>query len=371
MRACSKHGIPSFHLRNPKMTEVEQPGRTITLGSGLTSAVVQYKMTEGDPVSEPTGRIVALKTFRRREHSQVDRQAVYESIMGEMEVLCHPLIAGHPNIVQLYFIGWRKDEAFPGLALEHGAHGSLDHIMRGSWTGLSHLQTHRIRQHITLDILMGLHAIHKAGFVHGDLKPGNILVMSHPDERRQVVAKITDFGGSSRLAGNEGGRPRHYTPLWCAPEVLNQDPDIDWEKADLYAYALIVGSLWASDPGRVSLEIHGHNDLKLCFLSSFVHSGMSKEEVETIMWAIKSQQDEQSEDSISSCFKVRLDRTVPDEVDRKELLDLLGPVLQAHFWRRPSTQELGWNAQNIASHIGRDTGYVISILFQCVYSLLM
>lgn len=342
-------------MRKSDMMDTEQSGQKITLGSGLTSTVVQYTMTEDDPVRVPFGRIVALKTFRRTSDSKIARQAVYECIVREMEILRHPLLVGHPNIVQLYFIGWQKGEAFPGLSMEHGAHGSLDYLVRGSWTELSYPQIQHIRQHITVDILMGLDAIHRAGFIHGDLKPENILVMSHPDERHRVVAKLTDFGGSSQLEGQDGGRPRHYTPLWCAPEVLNQDPDIDWEKADLYSYGLIIGSLWASEPGRGGFGAGRLKESSSCFLRTFIPSSMSKQEAETFLWAIKSQHEEASADSVISSLRQRLEITVPDEDYRDKLVKILTPVLRAHFWLRPSTQELARDLRDTALNVGRDT----------------
>lgn len=355
MSASVRYGVPSFEIRKSVIIDTEQQGQKITLGSGLTSTVVQYIMTEDDPVSVPSGRIVALKTFKRTSDSTIARQAVYKCVVREMEILRHPMIASHPNIVQLYFIGWQKGEAFPGLAMEHGSHGSLDYLIRGSWTGLSYPQIQQICQHITVDILVGLHAIHRAGYIHGDLKPENILVMSHPDERHRVVAKLTDFGGSSQLADQDGGRPRHYTPLWCAPEVLNQDSDIDWEKADLYSYGLIIGSLWASEPGHGGFGVGRLKESSSCFLRAFVSSSMPKQEEETFLWAIKSQHEEASDDSVISSLRKRLQITLPYEDHRNKLVDILTPILRAHFWLRPSIQELAGDFREMALDIGRDT----------------
>jgi len=131
--------------------------------------------------------------------------------------------------MQLHFIAWRKGEAFPALAFEHADHGSLDYLIRSFGEGLKYVH----KQHITIDIALGLHAIHQAGFFHGDLKPENIVIMNHPDETRQVIANLIYFGGSLQAATHMGREPVHFTPLWCAPEVLNKDPDVNWEKADV------------------------------------------------------------------------------------------------------------------------------------------
>lgn len=375
LQTCLKHHIPSLVLQKPTRREIlskmEHVDMKITLGSGLTSTVEQYTTTDDDSFHVPPGTVVALKTFRSATDSRLARQAVFECIVREIEVLAHPLVAGHPNIVQLCFIGWRNDDEFPGLAMEHAAYGSLDFLIRGAWAGLSPPQVQQIREHLTLDILMGLHAIHKAGFVHGDLKPENILVMSHPDKSRQAIAKIIDFGGSSRLAGHDGGRPRHYTPLWCAPEVLNEDSDIDWVKADVYSYGLIVGSLWVDVPGRGGFGTGRSNQRTSCFLGSYIRPSMSKEEEKAVLWSIKSQSDKTQINSIIYLLDARLEGSVPDEDYRSQLADILGPTLRAHFWLRPSAEELLLSAKTMTWHTGRDSGYVKHLFSQCAFCVLI
>lgn len=375
LQTCLKHRIPSLVLRKPTrretLSKMEHVDMKITLGSGLTSTVEQYTTTEDDSVNMPAGTVVALKTFRSTTDSKRSRQAVFECIAREIEVLAHPLLAGHPNIVQLCFIGWKKDEEFPGLAMEHAAHGSLDFLIRDAWASLGPPQIQQIREHLTLDILMGLHAIHEAGFVHGDLKPENVLLMSHPDKNRQVIAKIVDFGGSSRLAGNDAGRPHHYTPLWCAPEVLNEDPDIDWVKADVYSYGLIVASIWVDVPGHGGFGDGRPNERTSCFLGSYIRPSMSKEEGKAMLWSIKSQSDETEFNSIIYLLNGKLEDSVPDEDCRSQLADILGPALRVQFWLRPSAEELLLSVQTMTWHTGRDSWYVKHIFSQFAFSLLM
>ena len=45
--------------------------------------------------------------------------------------------------------------------------------------------------------------IHESGIVHGDLKPGNVLLKTHRADRRGYVAKVADFG-LSRTVGHGG-----------------------------------------------------------------------------------------------------------------------------------------------------------------------
>ncbi|KAI0141795.1 hypothetical protein GGR57DRAFT_486652 [Xylariaceae sp. FL1272] len=354
LNAATELELPSIELRRADVVQDEEQ-QTILLGSGLTSNVVQYVMTDQDPIETPTGRIVALKTFTRRSSSKVARQAVYETIVREMGVLRHPLIIGHPNIVQLHFMGWRKAEPFPALAMEHGAHGSLDYLIRSSWAGLSDDQIHATCCHITIDIAMGLHAIHRAGYVHGDLKPENILVMSHDSEARRVIAKLTDFGGSSPHAGEQGEQPVHFTPLWSAPEVLNQDPDVDWERADVYSFGLVVGSLWASIPETGGFGSGRLSRASSCFLVSFTQATMSQKDEEDMLWYLKTSPDTTSGQSINSLLQDKLKVALPgNEHLVTQISQVLTPVLKAYFWTRPVVEDVGHSLTDLAGLVERD-----------------
>ncbi|KAI0446359.1 hypothetical protein F4803DRAFT_41297 [Xylaria telfairii] len=352
LQACSMYNVPSIYLRNTKLTNPGLKHEPIVLGSGLTSKVVQFVITDDDP-AKPR-QVVALKTFTRTSSSRMARESVCQSIIREIHILCHPLLAGHPNIVKLHFIGWSKNEHFPALAIEHGEHGSLDHLMRTSWFGLTNTQLQQVRRHITIDIAVGLHAIHKANFIHGDLKPENIVVMSHPHETRRVVVKLADFGGSSLSPTHNGGRPVHYTPLWCAPEVVSGDPDVDWVRADVYSYGLIVSSLWASHQINGDFGAGRLDEPSSCFLANYLPSSISEEEEMDFFWVIKSEVDETSTNSLIYLLRNTLAAYVPDEIDKTQLLKALIPTLRAYYWLRPSTEDLCQSLQALALGVERN-----------------
>lgn len=82
----------------------------------------------------------------------------------------------------------------------------------------------------------GLHAAHRKGVIHGDFKPGNVMLTT--DGAGAPLVKITDFGlartGQSELSKNSGG-PRG-TPSYMAPEQLaGGNPTI---ASDIYALGL-------------------------------------------------------------------------------------------------------------------------------------
>ena len=62
------------------------------------------------------------------------------------------------------------------------------------------------------DCLAGMAALHRAGIVHGDLKPSNIML------KRTGNAKVIDIGSAIDLRTRAGRR--FWSPVYAAPEVL-------------------------------------------------------------------------------------------------------------------------------------------------------
>jgi eukaryotic-like serine/threonine-protein kinase len=79
--------------------------------------------------------------------------------------------------------------------------------------------------------LLGLAAVHRLGFGHGDVKPGNVMV----DNAGQV--KLIDFGAAAPAAG---------TPLYLAPERWEGDPASP--ASDVYAATAVFFECLAGAP---------------------------------------------------------------------------------------------------------------------------
>ena len=95
-------------------------------------------------------------------------------------------------------------------------------------------------------IAAGLQAVHDAGVIHGDLKPGNVMLASRPGDAAPH-ARVMDFGvalpmGASN-SGNTSSSPglRGGTPDYLAPEQSQGAPATTG--TDVYALALVIADL--------------------------------------------------------------------------------------------------------------------------------
>ncbi len=134
----------------------------------------------------------------------------------------------HPNVIRIHDLGedpaagelFLSMEYFPGLTL-------ADILRRRGALPLDEARD------ILGQVCDGLEAAHKAGVIHRDLKPGNILC----NERRQV--KIIDFGlaKASFMAGMTATGLILGTPEYMAPEqVRGRDAD---GPTDIYALGAV------------------------------------------------------------------------------------------------------------------------------------
>lgn len=96
--------------------------------------------------------------------------------------------AAHPNLVRLLDTG--REPGWFYFVVEYLAGGDAAHLVSSVFKGPVPA---RIAVRVTADVLLGLAALHRHGFVHRDLKPGNVLLSRLPREGFGR-AKITDYG---------------------------------------------------------------------------------------------------------------------------------------------------------------------------------
>ena len=175
-----------------------------------------------------TQQTVALKVVRDESRLPGDDEALRQEALLARSV-------GHPNVCRVHDLA--PSPWGPVLIMEHIPGQTLHtHIRRRKAHGGYKVDEFR---KIASEICSGLAAIHKAGLVHGDLKPGNVMVT---DDR----AIILDFGFAqerARAAGRRPGAPPDGgTPNYMAPERLRSGGAS--ENDDLYALALTLWEMW-------------------------------------------------------------------------------------------------------------------------------
>ena len=161
-----------------------------------------------DPV---IGRSVAVKVIRKAGLDPAEAKSILNRFRQEAQSAG---VLQHPNIVAIYEYG--EDEAAAWIAMELVLGKTLrEHLASGYRAASNELPG------VLTQVLEALDYSHGRGVIHGDIKPGNVLVSE------MGVAKISDFGFAH--AG---------TPDYMAPEQL-EGRTAD-ERSDLYAAALIV-----------------------------------------------------------------------------------------------------------------------------------
>ncbi|KAI0843798.1 hypothetical protein F5Y00DRAFT_267978 [Daldinia vernicosa] len=264
-------GVPE-PLHNPDI-----PGRrSYATGAGFSARVIRHQMVKGVGNAK-AGQLVALKNFRINSNDNSTLPTVYEAVIREIKALKHPLLNDHENICDLFCIAWIPGEFPINLILELGSYGTLEDVLGGLTMGPSWLQ----KMNMTIDISLGLRAIHDAGIIHGDIKPANIIIQKH--ENRQIVAKFIDFGGA---ASSDTSRPGMRTEIWSAPEVIMGGRNIDWKSADVYSYGLVIASIWAR---RLLHQTVGSQTS--CFLERYLPPALSESQRSQRMLIMKTDPD--------------------------------------------------------------------------------
>lgn len=186
-------------------------------------------------------RPVVIKLVRADVGGDESRDELEARLQREAQAMAR---LSHPNVVQIFDIGDHGDRVF--LAMEYIAGQTLD-----AWL----LESPRSPEEILAMVRQagaGLDAAHRAGLVHRDFKPANVLVNA------EGVAKVTDFGlaripkvgapnitrrlAAPRLSGVHAELTHADTivgtPAYMAPEQA--EGGIVDARSDQYAFALVL-----------------------------------------------------------------------------------------------------------------------------------
>jgi serine/threonine protein kinase len=179
------------------------------IGSGATSRVDKAR-------DNVIGRTVALKTFIYAFGEDLEQQFLREArIVGQLS---------HPAVVQLYDVGI-DERAAPYLVMEYIAGETLQRHLESSALTVPRACAWAV------DLAGALVTAHRAGIVHGDVKPGNIFIT--PENRVRLgdfgIARLTtQLSVTGRVVG---------TPAYLAPEQI--ESELQDHRSDQFSFGVV------------------------------------------------------------------------------------------------------------------------------------
>ena len=159
------------------------------------------------------GRQVAIKLLK---YEFTRDPAFQRRFLHEAQALAY---LDHPNLVRLYDFGLESDQYYMVMELVEGSDLKSYLARRGALPPQEAVW-------IALQLAEGLGLAHRAGLVHCDVKPQNVLL------RPDLQPKLTDFGiARSVLAGGEDeeepwGTPQYFSPEQARGEALSPASDV-------------------------------------------------------------------------------------------------------------------------------------------------
>ncbi|MFF9123393.1 protein kinase [Streptomyces sp. NPDC014889] len=199
------------------------------IATGAFGSVYEGRRTGGDGTLPRTAALKFLPTG-----TGTPRQLTHLRELVEREVALHRRLR-RPRLIRMYETLTVDDPARPALdgatvlVLEK-ARGSLAALLdAGPLPGTGPV--------LLAQICEGLAQLHRAGWVHGDLKPANVLLM--PDGS----VRLADFNMAAELEGTHA-----YTPAFCTPDYT--PPELLWSEigergrrirpsTDVWAYGVL------------------------------------------------------------------------------------------------------------------------------------
>ncbi|KAG1694980.1 putative serine/threonine-protein kinase Sps1 [Nymphon striatum] len=195
---------------------IEIPNYTVTSELGRGGMATVYLAVQ-DMLSRNVALKVMLPDMARDENFR-------KSFLSEGKIIAS---LEHPNIVRIHDVGV-IDDSILYMAMEHLANGTLkEKLEKGK---LSYAESLKILEQTS----SGLDYAHAKGYIHRDIKPGNILF------REDDTAVITDFG-IAKLQDTSGELTRMGytmgTVQYMSPEQA-VTTDLD-HRSDIYSLGLV------------------------------------------------------------------------------------------------------------------------------------
>jgi hypothetical protein len=182
--------------------EVREP-----IATGAFGSVYEARRADAHEELPGTAALKFLPTGTR-----TPRQLAHLRELAERELELLSRLRSAPRLIRLYETLTVDDPARPEL---DGATVLVLEKAEGSLAALlSRAPRPAAGPALLAQICEGLAQLHRAGWVHGDLKPANVLLM------RDGSARLADFNMAAELEGTHAYTPAFSTPDYTPPELL-------------------------------------------------------------------------------------------------------------------------------------------------------
>lgn len=170
---------------------------------------------------------VAIKQYFAEDASEQTNQEICKEgfIMATVSSQSHYLVQLRGIILE---------EPRYSLVMEYMPGGSLSQLLKSSQE-----MTWPMRYRIALDMTIGLSHLHRHGFLHRDLKSGNVLLDMN------FRAKLADFNISKKMSEVTLEKEFKGTARWAAPELLMLPLPVAKANAatDIYSLGMVLWEL--------------------------------------------------------------------------------------------------------------------------------
>jgi len=183
-----------------------------TIGKGAHSSVVRGF----DPL---IGRHVAIKLLSPQLANGDGRHRFFQEarVVGQLS---------YPSIITLHDIGIDEATSTPYLVMEYLEGQPLDRILEKGSLPLPRAAAW------AAEVACALHAAHRKGVIHGDVKPANVLITN---ENR---VKLMDFGMARLARHDTKDTPLLGTPAyWCPEQIMGKAQDA---RSDMFSLGVVI-----------------------------------------------------------------------------------------------------------------------------------
>jgi hypothetical protein len=169
------------------------------------------------------GQTVAVKHIRAESYD-ADR---FQREVTAMSNLRHPCIA------RIHESNCHRGSQDAEIHLEFAEHGSLQRVMENVQRAAEWFWTPTGKAVIICGIVLGMRFVHSKSYIHGDLKPSNILI------KTGGTVLISDFGISRLESTDASSSTDGGTVHYSAPELYFNKP-VCTRKTDVFCFGLVL-----------------------------------------------------------------------------------------------------------------------------------